>query len=178
KSALTLSETHLAYPLTIHEIDSNRLFDDKYFTVDCIWLHHGVPSLGYRITEKDRPGELLVDKLRSKGIEPGPLYQQIKEQPVVTAPNGQELYQKDFLGPDKKGRIISILGDTRFCKDHIQFVKDSDILVHEATFNHGSEERAYQYFHSTTSQAATIAKSGNVGMLILTHISSRYQEED
>src|SRR5699024_8185800 len=93
EAALTFSQTHLSYPLTIHEIESGRLFEDKHFIVDYSWLEHGIPSIGYRITEKDRPGELLVDKLRGKGIELVPIYQQIKEQSAVTEHEGQTLFQ-------------------------------------------------------------------------------------
>jgi len=177
-TSLLTSQTHLTYPLVIREIDSQRIFEDNQFTVDCFGLDHGVPSFGFRITEKDRPGELLVDKLHSKGIQPGPIYQQIKDKPVVTTPDGQTLYREQFLGPSKKGRTISILGDTRYKEEHIQFIQDSDILVHEATFNQTSEERAKKYYHSTTAQAAEIAKKANADMLVLTHISSRYQYDD
>lgn len=177
-SCLTSSQTHLTYPLIIEEVETGRLIDDEQFIVDCYRLEHGVPSFGYRMTEKDRPGELLVEKLRAKGIQPGPIYKQIKEQPFVITPDGQTLYREHFLGPNKKGRVISILGDTRYKKEHTAFVENSDVLVHEATFNDQSKERAKQYFHSTTSQAAVIAKEAKVGTLLLTHISSRYQQDD
>lgn len=176
---LEATQTHLPYPLAIKEIDAQeRVLEDDRFFVDCVFLDHGIPSIGYRITEKDRPGELLATKLKSAGIQPGPIYQQIKEQEVVTTPEGQTLYRKDYLGPDKKGKIVTILGDTRYNEKYIEFVKNSDVLVHEATFNAASSERAKNYFHSTTSQAATIAKKANAGKLILNHLSSRYQNDD
>lgn len=177
-SSLISSQTHLTYPLVIKEVETGRLIDDEQFIVDCYRLEHGVPSFGYRITEKDRLGELIVEKLRERGIKPGPIYQQIKENPTVVTPDGETLHREHFIGPNKKGRVISVLGDTRYKQEHIAFVKDSDVLVHEATFNDQSAKRAREYFHSTTGQAATIAKEANVGTLLLTHISSRYREED
>lgn len=175
---LEATQTHLPYPLTIEEINTQQVLENDRFTVDCVYLDHGIPSVGYRITEKDRPGELLASKLKTAGIEPGPIYQQIKEQEVVTTPDGEKLYRNDYLGPDKKGKIITILGDTRYNERHIEFVKNSDVLVHEATFNAASSDRAKDYFHSTTAQAAAIAKKANAGKLILNHISSRYQSND
>src|SRR5699024_781042 len=177
-SSLISSQTHLTYPLVIKEVETGRLIDDEQFIVDCYRLEHGVPSFGYRITEKDRLGELIVEKLRERGIKPGPIYQQIKENPTVVTPDGETLHREHFIVPNKKGRVISVLGDTRYKQEHIAFVKDSDVLVHEATFNDQSAKRAREYFHSTTGQAATIAKEANVGTLLLTHISSRYREED
>jgi ribonuclease Z len=177
-TSLAVSGTRLAYQLEVKEIDEGLLFEDQYFTVQCRKLDHGILSYGFRIAEKDRPGELLADKLRTAGIPPGPIYKQIKENKRVTAPDGQTLYRQDFIGPDKKGKIISILGDTRFTARNRDFVHDSDVLVHEATFGQEKAQLAEQYFHSTTAQAAALAEKAAVGKLVLTHISSRYQKED
>lgn len=178
ETCLQVSGTHLTYPLSIIEIEEGLLFNEEHFAVYCKKLNHGIPSYGYRIIEKDKPGELLVEKLTTMGIAPGPIYRQIKENAVVTTADGKKLYRDDFIGSNKKGRIISILGDTRFTGQNKDFVEHSDVLVHEATFNHERETLAAQYFHSTTTQAASLAKEAQVRKLVLTHISSRYQKED
>lgn len=177
ETSLRISGTHLTYPLSIIEIGEGLVLDDKHFTVHCKKLDHGLPSYGYRITEKDKPGELLVGKLKAKGILPGPIYQQIKENDVITK-NGQKLYRDEFIGPAKKGRIVSIFGDTRFPEQNSAFVEQSDVLVHEATFEKEKASQAQAYFHSTTAQAASLAQAAQINKLILTHISSRYQKTD
>ncbi|WP_099158440.1 ribonuclease Z [Virgibacillus ndiopensis] len=177
ETSLETSGTHLTYPLQIVEITEGQIIDDDKFTVYCKKLDHGIPCYGYRIVEKDKPGELLVERLKAAGIKPGPIYQKIKENDTVTV-NGQTIYQEQFIGPNKPGRIITILGDTRFTEDNISFVENSDVLVHEATFDHSKDELAKNYFHSTTTQAASLAKESSTRKLVLTHISSRYQRED
>ena len=94
---------------------------------------------------------------------------------MVELENGAILNGKDFIGPPQKGRIITILGDTRFCEASRELAQDADVLVHEATFAAEDEQQAYDYFHSTSKQAASIALQANAKRLILTHISSRYQ---
>lgn len=178
ETSLQVSGTHLTYPLSIVELSEGELFEDETFKVYCKKLHHGITSYGFRIEEKDKPGELLVENLKEKGILPGPIYQQIKEQETTVLPNGESVNRAEFLGPDKRGRTISILGDTRNTEKNTDFISDSDILVHEATFNHASEQLAKEYFHSTTTQAANLAKNGSIEKLVLTHISSRYQKQD
>ncbi|TQS74486.1 ribonuclease Z [Ornithinibacillus gellani] len=178
ETALALSETHLTYPLTIQEITEGNVLDEPAFAVDCKILDHGVQSFGFRIMEKAKLGELQVDKLKTIGISPGPIYQQIKSQETTELPDGRYIERKDFIGPDKPGRIISIMGDTRNPDKQMDFVKDSDVLVHEATFEQDKQQLAKAYFHTTTAQAAELAKHAGVKQLILTHISSRYQEED
>lgn len=176
--SLQLSETHLTYPLSIVEVADNMELKLDHFTVYVELLDHGIPSFGYRIIEKEKPGELLVDKLKSLGIKPGPIYQQIKENETVTIPNKGIIYRKDVVGPPKQGKIITIIGDTRYSPRFVSLARNADVLVHEATFRHDKEMLAHQYFHSTTSQAARLALESNCKQLILTHISSRYQQEE
>lgn len=178
QTSLHISETHLAYRIEYVEIEKEgTIFEDDHFIVDTILLDHNIQCYGYRIIEKDKLGELNVAKLKAKGIQPGPIYRQIKENDQTVLPNGEVIKREDYLGPPKKGRIISIIGDTRYIPNLIEFVRGSDVLIHEATFDAKKAVLAKDYYHSTTEQAATLAKQSDVKMLILTHISSRYQDE-
>jgi ribonuclease Z len=69
------------------------------------------------------------------------------------------------------------LGDTRYCENAISLAKNADLLVHEATFSANEERLAHDYFHSTTHQAADVAKKAGCKLLCLTHISSRYDRK-
>ncbi|KEK26076.1 ribonuclease Z [Bacillus gaemokensis] len=174
--ALSVSTTHVKYPLEIVEItEEGTVFEDKQFCVETKRLSHGIECFGYRIVEKDIQGHLLVEKLLEVGVKPGPIFKRLKDGETVKLDDGRVLHGKDFIGPPQKGRIITILGDTRYCEASSQLAQDADVLVHEATFAAEDEEQAHDYFHSTTEQAARIALKANVKRLILTHISSRYQ---
>jgi ribonuclease Z len=175
--SLSVSQTYLKYPLKVVEIDEGVIFEDEQFIVKAQQLEHGIPSYGYRIIEKDRPGTLLADKLVEAGVKPGPLFRKIKEGESVTLEDGRVIAPAEFLGPDQKGRIITILGDTRYCENAISLAQDADLLIHEATFSKGEEKLAYDYFHSTTHQAAEIARISGSKQLCLTHISSRYDRQ-
>jgi ribonuclease Z len=47
-------------------------------------------------------------------------------------------------------------------------------MVHEATLETAMEEKANSRGHSSTRQAAQLARDAGVGRLIITHVSSRY----
>lgn len=174
--ALSVSTTHVKYPLEIVEItDEGVIFEDKQFYIETKRLSHGIECFGYRIVEKDIQGELLVEKLLEVGITPGPIFKRLKNGETVELEDGRVLHGEQFIGPKKKGRIITILGDTRYCEAAIELAKDADVLVHEATFSAEDTKQAHDYYHSTTEQAANVALQANVKRLILTHISSRYQ---
>lgn len=178
QTSLSISETHLSYTLHIVEYEEGLIYEDELFKVYCQQLQHGIPSYGFRIEEKDIAGPLLVQKLKEAGIPPSPVYQRLKEQEYVQLEDGRTLAQKDYVGPSQKGKIICILGDTRYPTAHTSFVKHAHTLVHEGTFGHDLQDTAHTYYHSTTTEVATLAKEAQVQHLLLTHISSRYGKED
>ncbi|WP_445612641.1 ribonuclease Z [Geobacillus sp. YF-1] len=175
ETALAVSGTKLRYELNIAEIEEGVIFDDETFQVIAKRLDHGMPSYGFRVVEKDLPGPLLVDRLRALGVRPGPIYQQIKQGKTVVLEDGTVLDGREFVGPPQKGRIVTVLGDTRFCEAAIELARDADVVVHEATFAAAEQQLAHDYFHSTTIDAAEVARRARAKRLILTHISSRYQ---
>ena len=50
-------------------------------------------------------------------------------------------------------------------------------MVHETTLDASMEEKANSRGHSSTRQAAQLALDAGVGRLIMTHVSSRYDEK-
>lgn len=175
KVSLRVSETKLSYPLKFVELtDGGVIFKDKTFTVSCEKLDHKIECFGYRIVEHDHPGELKVEKLKEMNIPSGPVYGQLKAGKTVTLEDGTILDGHDFIGMPQKGRIVAILGDTRKNGNSIKLAHNADVLVHESTFANGEGRMARNYYHSTSAQAAQIAKTANVGRLLLTHISARY----
>lgn len=178
ETALSVSGAHLRFPLHIEEISEGRVFEDGHVMVEASKLKHGVPSYGYRIVEHDRSGALDAERLKAEGIPPGPLYRRLKNGETVTLDDGRVIDGNDYIGPPKKGKKLAILGDTRPGDRAVMLAKNVDVLVHEATFMEEDRKRAHRYFHSTTVDAAKIARSAEAAALIVTHISSRYKGEE
>lgn len=176
--SLKISKSYLKYPIEIIEIEDGVIFEDDQFIVEAKLLEHGIPSYGYRVVERDRPGTLLADKLAAAGVKPGPDYKKIKNGEEVVLENGKVINPDEFVGPPQKGRIVTVLGDTRVCQNAVLLAKDADLLIHEATFSEDEEVLAHEYFHSTTLQAADTAVKARAKQLCLTHISSRYDRND
>lgn len=175
ETSLRLSESRLSYPIEYLEIEQEGLlFENEQFIVSSRFLDHRIQSIGYRIVEKDHAGELQVQKLKDMGIQPGPIYKEIKEKQIVTLPDGRVIDGRDFVGNDQKGRIVTILGDTRKHENSIKLAAHADVLVHESTFEHSEEKMAHDYHHSTAVQAAEVAKEAGAKRLLMTHISARY----
>lgn len=175
ETSLKVSETRLSYPLEFVEIKQDgEIFKDETFQVVARRMDHKIACYGYRIVEADHPGELQVDKLRALDIPAGPIYGQIKAGKTVTLPDGRVIDGKDFIGAPQKGRIVTIIPDTRVNENSVKLAKNADVLVHEGTFAKNEQRMAHNYYHSTSAQAATVAKQAHVGRLLLNHISARY----
>ncbi|EAC7843345.1 ribonuclease Z [Listeria monocytogenes] len=177
ETSLRLSGTRLTYKIIFNEIEPGLIFEDNMFSITVDELDHGLRSFGYRIVEKDKPGALNADKLIDDGVEPGPIFQKIKKGETVKLADGSVINGKDYIDEPQKGKIISIFGDTKATASELELALNADVLVHEATFEGDKEKLAGEYMHSTTLQAASLAKKANVKKLILTHISSRYDRD-
>ncbi len=75
-------------------------------------------------------------------------------------------------------RSYAYLSDTQPMKEYVELLQGVDLLYHDATYCEGDEQLAFQYDHSTASQAAEFAQKCNAGKLILGHFSSRYDSEE
>lgn len=177
-NALRISETNLSYQLLIKEIEDSKVIDIEDWQVRTKAVDHDLPSFTYRVEEPDTAGRLDVEKLRQLQIPPGPIYGKLKQGKTVRLDDGTLLEGSAFIGPPRRGRHVVISGDTRYSQASVDLSKQADVLVHEATFGASLTARAHLYFHSTTTQAAWIAKEAMVGQLVLTHLSSRYRDKD
>ncbi|MEQ5208241.1 ribonuclease Z [Proteus vulgaris] len=179
ETSLTLSHSYLTYPINIVEIDAaGFLFEEEGMKVSCEALSHPVPCFGYRLEEENSHGKLDALKLKTENIPTGPWLQELKQGKTITLPDGRVINGQEYIGPEIKGRCIAIFGDTQPTPDALKLANNADVIVHEATFKHEMAEQANSRGHSTTVQAATLAKDANVKKLIITHISSRYLPED
>ncbi|WP_057896676.1 ribonuclease Z [Liquorilactobacillus oeni] len=175
QTSLRISQSRLTYKINFVEItEEGLLFENSRFTVFAYRLDHRIECFGYRIVEKDYPGELQVERLRAEHVPSGPIYGQLKAGETVTLTDGRVLDGNDYLGQPKRGRIVTVLGDTRQTPNILKLAQNAAVLVHESTFGKEESQMAFSYYHSTNVQAARAAVKAHVGQLLLTHISARY----
>lgn len=174
KQLLSLGYFKPAYQILSHEIDEGIILDFDEYIIKIIRVNHGVPTLGYCLEEKMRPGKFNKLKALELGIPEGPLFSKLQKGQSIVLKDGKKITPDMVLGLPRKGRKIVISGDTRPVDQMVDFAKDADVLIHEATFDKSLEEISMDYGHTTASQAAEIAKKANVERLFLNHISPRY----
>ncbi len=165
-------------PKTTSKITDKIIFDTKYFSMKFALVDHSVITYAYSFIEKPRPGKFNPERVRELAIPESHLWSKLQEGQMVEF-NGKEIdpNKEGIVGPKRPGRKITYSGDLRPTKSLIDLGKNSDILIHEATFAVKLAEIAKEKKHSTSTDAAMDAKEMNAKQLILTHISTRYQED-
>ncbi len=160
----------LPYELSVIELAPAETVAREGYLIGAIPVRHkGDSCYGYALVEEARPGHLDPQLAQRLGVKPGPDFGRLQRGETVDGVTPEQV-----LGPVRPGRKLVISGDTVPCEALIVAAHESDVLVHEATFAEEESERARQTCHSTARQAAEVALEARVGMLALTHISSRY----
>ncbi len=178
-SALKNSYCKISFPLKFFEVENyaktnTNLFEDELMEVKCASLKHRLPAFGYRVNEKDKPGQFNLEKAKKLNIPEGPIYGRLHSGQKVKLEDGRILNGSDFCGEPRKGESFVYCTDTIFSKRAVELSKNVDLLVHESTFSDKDEEMAFEKLHSTTIMAAKTALLSNAKKLVLTHISPRY----
>jgi ribonuclease Z len=166
----------LAYEIVIHVIDKEGVIasEDDY-QITCCRAAHSIPAFSFCINEHPRPGVFSVEKASKLSIPKGDLYRRLQHGEDVFV-DGKLIKSNQVVGPKRKGRKIGISGDTRPSIELKDFFDSCDILIFESTYNHDYQTKAMETFHSTSTEAALLAKESNCSKLILTHFSSRYDD--
>jgi ribonuclease Z len=151
--------------------EAGLVHDDGKFRIEATFLEHGVDNIGWRITEPD-VRKFDDAALKKHGVR-GPLVRELINQGSLVV-DGHHV-NLDEVSWIRKGDSIAIVIDTRFCTNAVEIARGAKLLLCESTYQEEHKELAYQHFHMTAHEAATLAKQAGVKKLILTHFSARYQ---
>lgn len=165
----------IEFPVEFVEIDTGIIEENDEYALSCQRVRHNVTTLAYSIEEKKKP-RFLREKAIELGVPVGPAFGKLHNGEEIEI-DGRIIKPEQVLGEPRKGNKITYSGDTRPCEEMIAFAKDSTVLIHEATFIKKDSLNAEEHAHSTSIDAAYVARESNSEKLILTHISTRYGDE-
>ena len=165
-------------PLQLAPLTAGQVIDAGEFTIDCFPVRHrDTDSFGFSFASRARR-HLRPDRLASLGVPDGPLRKELAEGRAVTLADGGTIDPAEVLGPPEGQKKLVIVGDTETTDGLAEHVRDADVLVIEATFLERDAAIARDYGHLTATEAAAVAATSNVKLLVLTHISGRYPDEE
>ncbi len=174
-NALNVGYYTLGFDIYIHELMPDQTIDLQGFSVTTFRNDHPVPAISYMFREPD-----LVKVDRSKvdalGI-PSRKIEQIRSHGYATI-EGRRYTLEEIAAGVKAGRRIVYTGDTRPMESMKNFARGADVLIHETTTDSSYEPQVNEFGHSSSRQAAEIARDAGVGRLFLFHYSPRVNDLD
>ena len=176
---LYASSTELCYPLFFHPITpgvDEVLFEDKKIKISTFPLSHGIDCNGFLFQEKRPPRKILSEKVKEYNI-PIDQLKNIKWGGDFICKDGTLVSNDRLTISNKLPFSYAFCSDTKYSESVIDKVKGVSLLYHEATFMNDRKERAEETNHSTTIDAATVAKQAKVNHLLIGHFSQRYRDE-
>ncbi|MCK5029252.1 MAG: ribonuclease Z [Bacteroidales bacterium] len=171
-------EKSMSYKIIYHHLNPKEnkiIFEDERLIVETIPLKHRVPTCGFLFREtphlrnlkKDvvKDHKILISKIR--GIQEGNDY---------VNDDGEVILNSKLTLPPYKTRSYAYCTDTMYSEKIVPIIKNVDLLFHEATLAKNMKKQAKETSHSTSYDAASIAKKANVKKLIIGHFSARYKD--
>ena len=171
-------EKTLSYRIIYHNLNpkvNEVIYEDSKVIVETIPLKHRVPTCGFKFSEKPHFYNLKKNVVQAYEI-PISKIQSIKEGEDFVTNDGDIIPNSRLTLPPYKSRSYAYCTDTAYSEKIIPIIKDVDLLFHEATFAKNMKDQAKKTSHSTSEDAARIAKGANASKLIIGHFSARYKD--
>lgn len=139
-----------------------------------ILLEHSAPCLGYSLYLARKPKFIPSKAVKNK--VPIELWSRLQAGEDIRYK--EKLYYPSMvLGEKRTGIKLSYITDTRPIDTIPKFINGSDLLICEGTYGDNKDmDKAIKNKHMTFSEAAELARKGNVKELLLTHFSPAIDE--
>jgi ribonuclease Z len=167
----------MTYNIIFHPFTAERpyeIYNDRRMTVQTLPLRHSVPVVGFIFREKPKLLNIRKDKITQYNLGIKEI-RSIKEGNDLVRPDGFFIQNKELTLPPVRPRSYAFCTDTSCFPSLVESLKNIDLLYFEATFIHEDKKLARITNHSTSVQAATLAKKAGVGKLLMGHFSNRYK---
>ncbi|MGC8609570.1 MAG: ribonuclease Z [Thermoplasmata archaeon] len=175
KNALNVGFFTQRFDVYVHELEYDRQYDFGKFYLYTTKNDHPVPALSYRFQEKDII-KIDGDKAKNIGI-PSRMIEKLRRDGSIEY-NGKLVTINQIARGIKPGRSIVYTGDTRPMEKMKKFAANADVLIHDTTTDSSFEPAVNDFGHSSSRQAAIIAKDADVKRLYLFHYSPRIEDKN
>ncbi len=171
---LKVADSTMCYPLHIHHItEAATLIDNEKLLVKCFRTNHRIECYGFSFEQKKQPRKLLPEKAKQYEI-PATFYDRLKNGEDYTKKDGTVISNELVTGIADPGKKYAFCADTKYDESLITHIQGANMIYHETTYLDNLRDRAELRFHSTTKQAAALAKKAGVKKLLIGHFSSKY----
>jgi ribonuclease Z len=169
----------MTYDVEFHSFPhgcTDIIYEDRSVSVQAFPLSHRIPCCGFVFQEKPTAAHIKREMIDFYNI-PFSQINRIKNGEDFITDEGKVIPNSRLTTPSAKPRKYAYCSDTKFNPNNVQYIKDCDLLFHEATFAEDRLARAKETHHSTARQAAEMAQLSRAKRLLIGHYSARYTDE-
>jgi ribonuclease Z len=152
-----------------------QIYADKRVEVISFPVKHSISTCGFLFRELPKQANIKKEMIGFYNI-PIARIKEIKNGADFVTPEGEVIPNEKLTNPPLKPGSYAFCTDTAFHEPIIEVIKDVDLLYHEATFLEAMRDFAEKTLHSTTIDAANMAKLANAKKLLIGHFSARYND--
>ena len=175
---MDVAKTQLSYKLYFHPLtEEGEIMSDGKMTVSCFKTQHRIECWGFLFREKKNPRKIDGERIKSFDIPAG-FYERLQKGENYTTKAGTIISNEEVTIAAPAPKTYCYCADTIYDETLIEKVKGVDLLYHETTYLKDNEQKAAERFHSTTTQAASIAHKAGVKKLLIGHFSAKYEVLD
>ena len=171
---LDVAYSQLPYSLHFHSLEEEGIImEDKKVSVECFKVNHRIECWGFIFKEKKNPRKLIIKEVKKYRV-PSSFYENLHQGEDYITDKNEVIRNEVLTTATTPPRSYAYCADTSYFESICEKIKGVDMMYHEATYLNELEEKAVSRFHSTSKQAASIAKKAEAKKLIIGHFSSMY----
>ena len=175
---IKFSKMTLSYELDLRVLNNEtkiNIFQNDFFYIDAFPLKHSIYTNGFIVSEKKKKRKLILQKALENNIEKI-YFNNLTNRKNVVNKDGIEINYRDVTKEGDEPKKFAYCSDTAYFEDLVKNINGVDLLYCETTFLKRDQDKAKITLHSTTADAAILAKKGKVKRLLIGHFSSRYDD--
>ncbi|MCL5102363.1 MAG: ribonuclease Z [Candidatus Marsarchaeota archaeon] len=172
ESLIKFDNALMAFDIILKGVKSGTVLEGNGFAVKAFKLKHSIKCYGYAFAESDKV-KFLKNKCNSLGIK-GKMFSELSKKGYITV-SGKRIRISEVTTREP-GKKFVYATDTRPLASTAIAAKNADVFVHETTYDSSLAKQARERQHSTSEEAAQIAKKANVKQFVLYHFSTRYKD--
>lgn len=172
---IEVSGADFPYQLYFYNLEREEIiFEDKKLLVECFKVNHRIECWGFLFKEKRNLRKINIEQVKKYNV-PKAFFENLHRGNDYVNANGEIIKNEILTTPHQLSKSYGYCADTAFYEPIAEKIKNVDLVYHEATYLDGYSEKAGERLHSTSKQAALIAKKACAKKLLIGHFSSKYE---
>lgn len=172
---MEVSGADFPYQLCFYNLEREEIiFEDTKLSVECFKVNHRIECWGFLFKEKKNLRKLNIEQVKKYKV-PKTFFENLHRGEDYVNANSEVIKNEILTTPHQLPKSYGYCADTAFYEPIAEKIKYVDLVYHEATYLDEYSEKARERFHSTSKQAALIAKKAHAKKLLIGHFSSKYE---